>query len=1277
MRKNDKKLVDYHALLKKSLIALEDAQAKLATIERERTEPIAVIGVGCRFPGGVHDLQSFWQLLHSGTDAIREVPAERWDSDAYYDPNPKTPGKTYMRRAGFVDDIDLFDPLFFGISPREAAAMDPQQRLLLEVSWEAFEHAGRTPSQLSGTKTGVFVGIMGYDYLHRLLQQDPSHVVDAYFATGNGASFAAGRLSYIYGLQGPSMTLDTVCSSSLVAVHLACQSLRSKEADLALVGGVNLIVSPETSIALSHMGALAPDGYSKAFDASANGYARGEGCGMVVLARLSDALVNRDNILAVIRGTAVNHDGASGGLTMPNRLSQKALLRRALADAKLPPERVSYVETHGTGTSLGDPIEVGALSEVYTQGPDRNTPLYIGALKTNIGHLESAAGIAGLIKTVAALEHQTIPPNLHFSQGNPHIPWDDLPVEVPVAPTPWPATADQARTAGVSSFGMSGTNAHIIVEEAPTPEAAPETTSNGVDRPLHVLRLSAKSEPALTTLIARFVEYFNRQCDDLPARSLGDICFTANTGRAEFQHRIAVTGESVHDMRDALATYGTPEPVAMEVGASATDSAGSITFLFTGQGSQYVGMARQLYQTQPSFRRHLQTCDDILRPMLDLSLVSLLYAPSATESLLDQTMYTQPVLFALEYALAELWRSWGVEPDMVMGHSIGEFAAACIAGVFSLEDGLKLVVERGRLMQGLAENGMMAAILTTGDRVAETIATYGDRITVAAYNGPENIVISGERQAVTDALSKFERQGISCHALRGRRAFHSAMVEPMLDEFTAIAETIEYCRPQIPVVSNLTGAAIEDHGVIDATYWRGHARGAVRFSDGVSTLHRHGQRVFVEIGPHPVLVTMAQAGGRSDSHLTDHTDPPLWLASLRRGQSDWQSVLGALNKLYVHGHSIDWAGFDGDYQRRRVPLPTYPFQRQRYWLPVDNNGDDGSNPRNGAPSSKAKSAQARTRIHDTIYQLTWQQIDPGRNDTQTRDPAQTADNEHWLIFADRAGANRDGIATTLAQSLRQRGHRATLVIAEDCPTPAESYIRLTTIDAESCFRVLQHELDDAGRPYRGIVYLWDGPAGEGPVDASFTRSSASSQSSPSSSGAEVPPIEVSPSLGCERIAALVQAMRQVGSPGASRLWLVTRGAQAVGISDAATAAMNPWAAPLWGLGLTLASESPELWGGLIDLDPPIVSTVSAPSNSKTSDNGASDLQSLSHAISNALTSAHAEQLLAWRNGTRYAARLVRSPNPPQSPTPLRIDSDGGYMITGGFGALGTHVRHAG
>lgn len=929
---------------KRALLALKEMQAKLEATERAKREPIAIVGMGCRLPGGAVNPDAFWDLLINQKDAITEVPRDRWDVDAYYDPDPDAPGKIYTRYGSFVDSVDQFDPAFFSVSPREALTMDPQQRLLLEVTWEALENANQVPERLFNSPTGVFVGICTNDYTKVALGSGAQggETIDAYFATGNSHSVASGRLSYIFGFTGPSIAVDTACSSSLVSVHLACQSLRLGECNLALAGGVNLLLSPQTTMTFSKAKMMAPDGRCKTFDAAANGYVRGEGCGMIVLKRLSDAVADGDNILAVIRGSAVNQDGPSGGLTVPNGPSQEKVLRQALQSGAVKPTEVAYIEAHGTGTSLGDPIEVEALGAVF--GPHRpaDNPLKIGSVKTNIGHLEAAAGIAGLMKVVLSLNHEVIPPHLHFREPNPYINWSQLPVAVTADAIPWPR-GESSRVAGVSSFGFSGTNAHILIEEAPQAPVLPEAAS---DRPQHLITLSAKSETALAQLAQRYQTYLSQEENDPQFPS---ICYTANTQRSTFDHRLSLVAATASEAAEQLRLFSThPDDANVILGRATSKPAAGPVFLFTGQGSQYSGMGQQLYDSQPVFRQTLEDCDAKLQPLLGVSLLDLLFDPTQAETL-NQTAYTQPTLFALEYALAQLWLSWGIQPAAVAGHSVGEYVAACIAGVFSLEDGLKLIAERGRLMQALPVGGGMVSILAPEATVREYLTPYTGQVTFAAINGPNSVVIAGPASALATITSKLEQASIKVKPLVVSHAFHSPLMEPMLKDFEAVARQIQYQPPRMKLISNVTGQ-LAGQEVATVEYWCRHIRQPVLFAAGMKTLHQLGCKTFLEVGPKPILLGM----GRQCIPLTENQR---WLPSLRPPLSDWQVLLNSLGQLYVQGAEIDWSGVDQGYARQRVALPTYPFQRQRYWV---------EEVQSAQPISAIASTPARSIIHPLL-----------------------------------------------------------------------------------------------------------------------------------------------------------------------------------------------------------------------------------------------------------------------------------------------------------------------
>ena len=878
-------------------------------------EPIAIIGIGCRFPKA-NSPEAFWHLLRDGVDAITEMPPSRWDLN----PDTEQLDKTNTRWGGFLEQVDQFDPKFFGISSREAGNIDPQQRLLLEVTWEALEDAGQIPKHLAGTQTGVFIGISTQDF--SVLTWNNSGQ-DIYMTTGTSHSIAANRISYVFNFTGPSVAFDTACSSSLVAVHYACLSLWNQESTLAVAGGVNALLLPKVTANFAKAGFLAPDGRCKTFDARADGYVRGEGAGAVILKPLSQALASGDRIYAVIKGSAVNQDGRSNGLTAPNPQAQSAVLRSAYQLSGISPGQIQYIEAHGTGTSLGDPIEMNALGEVLSQDRPLGNYCAVGSVKTNIGHLEAAAGIAGLIKVALSLKHRQIPPSLHFQKPNPYIPFDKLPLRVQQTLSLWPQGNDLA-VAGVSSFGFGGTNAHVVLAKAPNEGQKSKVKSQkkeAIERPLQLLTLSGKSENALRELAQRYQEFLINQ----PEEALKDICFTANTGRTHFDYRLAVVAESTVQLQKELSVFTANQDTTTVVsGQVKSKKRPLVAFLFTGQGSQYIGMGRQLYETAPIFRQTLDRCDEILRSSLGKSLLTVLYPEPGKTSPLDQTAYTQPALFAIEYALSELWKSWGIVPTAVMGHSLGEYVAACVAGVFSLEDGLKLIVERSRLIQSLPPEGEMAVVFAAKETIRGITEINNEKVAFAAFNAPQNTVISGERQTVLSICTALEAEGIKTKKLQVSHAFHSPMMEPMLAEFHQIAASITYAAPQIDLISNLTAERLmlED---ITPEYWVRHLRSCVRFADSLKILQADGYEMFVEIGPKPTLLGMGR------NCLPEEVG--VWLPSLRQGQDDWQLLLQSLGKLYTCGVGVDWSGFDKDYRRQQVSLPTYPWQRQRYWTP--------------------------------------------------------------------------------------------------------------------------------------------------------------------------------------------------------------------------------------------------------------------------------------------------------------------------------------------------------
>jgi acyl transferase domain-containing protein len=896
--------------LKKALLAIDTLQARLASLEAAQKEPIAIVGMGCRFPRGSDSPAAFWRNLRDGRDGIVEIPSERWDVDAYYDPDLAEPGTMSTRWGGFLDGVDSFDAAFFNISASEAASMDPQQRLLLEVAWQALEDAGQVPARLAGSLTDVFVGISTWDY-SLLLGGAPIRGL-----SGTAFSIAANRLSYTFDLRGASLAVDTACSSSLVAVNLACLNLRGHKSDLALVGGVNAILRPESTVAFSQIGMLAPDGRCKTFDSSANGYVRGEGCGVVVLKRLSDAVRDGDRVLALIRGSAVNQDGRSLGLTAPNALAQEAVLRAALADARIHPNEVGYVEAHGTGTALGDPIEVSALGAVFGPGRARHQPLVIGSVKTNIGHLEAAAGMAGLIKVVQMLRHAEIPPHLHLRQLNPRVAWSELPLRVATERLDWSVPEPQ-RIAGVSSFGFGGTNAHVVLQAAP-----PRASSASDDQPVQLLPLSARSDSALRELADRYADEVARH----PAISLADLTYTAQRRRTHFrEHRMAVPVVGASQLVSELKAFSSrPDDVATHSRGGRTPR-GKLAFMFPGQGSQHVGMGRELYECQPVFRSVIDRCADLLRPHVAHSLIDVLYPRESDSSPLREPAYAHAALFAVSYALAEVWRDWGVQPDAVVGHSLGEYAAACTAGVLRLEDGLRLVLERGRLVGTLPQTGEMVAVFAPATEVEEALDGYRDRVAIAAINGPKHTVISGETDAVQAVVDRLEEAFFMSRPLKVSFAGHSHLLEPILEPFARVAERYQSGPPLVPFASTLTGSLLTSGVQHDAYYWRRQLREPVRFAQAIELLAAEGCDVFLELGPKDTLAQMGRQCLPADR-------PAVWLHSLSPETSNLQSLLTSASALYARGFDLNWEKLS---HGQHTDAPAYPFQRQRYWLDAD------------------------------------------------------------------------------------------------------------------------------------------------------------------------------------------------------------------------------------------------------------------------------------------------------------------------------------------------------
>ncbi|MFI9810066.1 SDR family NAD(P)-dependent oxidoreductase [Streptomyces sp. NPDC052301] len=880
----------------------------------EPGEPIAVVSMACRYPGGVESPEGLWRLLADGTDATSDFPADRgWDEAVLYDPDPDRPGTSVTRRGGFLHRAAEFDAAFFGMSPREALATDPQQRLLLETGWELLERAGLDPSGLRDSDTGVFVGVMHSDYAGRLLHR-AGHELEAHLALGSAGSVASGRIAYTLGLRGPAVTVDTACSSSLVAIHSAARALRDGECSLAVAGGVTVMATPAPFLAFSRLRGLAPDGRCKPFSAAADGTAWGEGVGLVLLERLSAARRNGHPVLAVLRGSAVNSDGASNGLTAPNGPAQQRVIRAALADAGLSPADVDAVEAHGTGTALGDPIEAQALLAAYGSGRLAERPLWLGSLKSNIGHTQAAAGVGGVIKTVLAMQHGVLPRTLHADEPSPRVDWSSGTVRLLTGQEEWRTEVGRPRRAAVSAFGIGGTNAHVILEEPETTPAAVRTSLGRTVTP--PLLLSGASPAALRAQAERTAAALRER----PGLDPLDVAFTHATTRAALGHRAAL------DIHDRASLLGALDTLAKSAGSHVKGPAGRLTVLFTGQGAQRAGMGRELYEAFPVFATAFDALCERFDACLERPLRSVLREADEGR-LLDRTDFAQAALFVFEVAMFRLLESWGVRPDFLAGHSVGELAAAHASGILSEQDAVRLVAARGRLIRELPEGGAMVALDATEAEVARRLT---DGVAIAAVNGPRAVVVSGAEDPVLKLAAEFAASGRRTTRLRVSHAFHSALMEPMLAEFGRVASELTYRTPRIPVVSGLTGRPATTDELCAAHYWVRHAREAVRFGDTVQWLADEGRvTAFVEIGPDTQLTAQTM------TNLADSVDGLLCTAVARRGatEPEPQTLFAALGRLHVHGLPLDWRRVYADSGARHVALPTYPFQRQRHWLP--------------------------------------------------------------------------------------------------------------------------------------------------------------------------------------------------------------------------------------------------------------------------------------------------------------------------------------------------------
>ncbi|WP_432045360.1 type I polyketide synthase [Streptomyces asiaticus] len=1215
---NEEKLLTY---LKRVSSDLKQARDRLERIEADEREPIAIVSMGCRFPGGVRSPEDLWRLVAEGRDAISEFPANRgWDVDGLYDPDPGRSGTCNTREGGFVHDADQFDPAFFGISPREALAMDPQQRLLLEVSWEAIERVGIDPLSLKGTRAGVYVGLASFQY-----GGDPQYAprsVEGHLLIGNVSSVASGRISYTLGLEGPAITLDTACSSSLVTMHLAAQALRRGECSLALAGGVAVMATPGVFVEFSHQRGLAANGRCKSFAAGADGTGWGEGAGMVLLERLSDARRNGHPVLAVLRSSAMNQDGASNGLAAPNGPAQRRVIEAALTAAGLTVDDVDAVEAHGTGTALGDPIEAGALLATYGKGRASGHPLWLGSLKSNIGHTQAAAGVGGVIKTVMALRHGMLPRTLHVEQASPAVNWSSGSVELLTEAREWPERG-RPRRAGVSAFGVSGTNAHVILEQAPAEaedgeEGVPALDGTALGGSAVPWVLSGRSEAALRAQAERLLARLNERPEVSPA----DVGHSLATGRSAFEYRAAVVGEDRAQLLsalEALASGGVSPGVVRGEGAAVPEA--RPVFVFPGQGSQWVGMAVELLDASPVFAGRLAECDAALSGFVEWSLVDVLGDAEA----LGRVDVVQPALWAVMVSLAEVWRACGVEPAAVVGHSQGEIAAAVVAGALSLEDGARVVALRSQaIARGLAGHGGMMSVSLPVEEVRERVTAWDGRISVAAVNGPGAVVVSGEPEALRELLARCEAEDVRAKLIPVDYASHSAQVEAIHDELLRILAPVRPRTSRIVFHSTVTGEPLDTAG-LDAAYWARNLRETVRLETATRALLTGGHRLFVEVSPHPVLAAAIEATVEAAEGSAAVS------GTLRREEGGPERMLLSLAQGYVHGAEVDWRGLFAGRGARRVDLPTYAFQRTRYWV----------EPRTG-PVAEAATGPAEAEF--------WTAVENADLDTLTATLGAAADaplSEVLPLLSSWRSRLSDQAAL---DAWRYRIGWQPLDDRQSLTLPGRL---LVALPAEA--RATDTEAITAGLAALGVEVV---PLRIGPDDTDRVRLAARITEALGDTGApggvvsllaldEAPhPEHPDVPTGLATTLDLVRALGEAGVD--APLWCVTRGAVSTSGADRLEA---PAQALVWGLGGAVTLEHPQRWGGLIDLP------------------GTLDEGSL-RALARALTGQDGEDQLAIRASGTLARRLRRAG---ASRSGERWQPRGTVLITGGTGGVGAQI----
>ncbi len=1096
---------NFRELFTRSLAKVVELKAEIERLESAVSAPIAVIGMACRFPGGGVGPEAYWQALEAGVDGIKRIPSSRWQVQ---DTDP--PGAKW---AGLLDSIAGFDAPFFRISPREATVLDPQQRMFLELCWEALENGGQPIDSLLGSATGVFFGMANFDYAMLTLQETRQ---DVYVFLGAAPSTASGRVSNYFGFQGPSLTLDTACSSSLVAIHLACQSLRAGESNLALAGGVNAVAARAGLMGIASLQAVSPDGRCKTFDAEANGFVIGEGCGIVALKRLADAQRDGDQILAVIRSSGVNQDGRTSSMTVPNVLSQQALIRRALKQAQLQPEDIGFIEAHGTATPLGDPIEFEALRAVFGKPREDGSKLPLGAVKTNLGHLSGAAGVAGFIKAVQCIRHQTIPPNLNFRTLNPRMSLDGTPFVIPTEKSAWTSNG-KPRRAGVSSFGMSGTNAHAIIEESPPVQDEPFTPASN-----YVLPLSARTPEALATMARAYQQWFV-QHDDVP---LHHVVYTASMRRSHLEHRLCAVAATREEMAAALNAFVAGEPTAAISTGRAANKPPRVVFVFPGQGSQSVCLNARFYEHEAAFRMTIDACDEIIRGEAGFSVRDVLLAPAPTAAH-EEIDVAQPVLFAVEVAFAALWRSRGVEPSSVVGHSMGEIAAAHVAGALSLRDAAIIICRRSRLMRRVSGQGAMALVQLNSAETEKRLLAYENRLSIAACNSTQSTVIAGDPMALDELLAQFEEEGIFCRRAHIKVASHSPQMDPLRSDLLAALADIAPQANNISMHSTVRGERVRGED-LTAAYWADNLRKPVLFSQSIKQCLDEGQAIYIEMGPHPILATSLE------ECIRESKVAGVALASMRRGQDEQQTFLSSLAATYTLGYPIAWKSFFPN-GGRVVSLPTYPWQHERYWL-------------ESANQDESRSFSPTITTDELLYATVWQ---PAPVRPHERSPQAGI----CLVFMDESG-----MGAGLIKALESRNQSCVQIVPGKKYSARGSKIRIDPTNPDDYLRLLDDCLAENTSPVR-VVHLWN-------LDAtSFAETTAATLDSDLLHG----------TLSASFLEQALSAREWVHAP---RLCLVTRGARAVEDGDKNISVAQ---GPVWGLGSSIALAHSEWEMVMIDL----------------------------------------------------------------------------------------------